>query len=65
MALANTAFALDYDKWEATLSSGDCTSFHKGDRVVLELRLVDSDGLVKVHREGETAGYYTFAVAID
>jgi hypothetical protein len=65
IALANVALTLDYNKWRAALASGDCTTFHKGDRVVLELWLVDTGGVVKIHRPGETASYYTFAVVID
>jgi hypothetical protein len=64
-ALTQAAIAMDTDQWQAVLSAGNCTRFYKGDRVVLELRLVDIEGIVKIHRQGETASYYAFAVAID
>jgi hypothetical protein len=63
-ALQRAADARDIAQWNKTLlMSDDCTTFHKNDRVVIEVK--PAGGLIKIRREGKTVGFYTLAAAVD
>jgi|SRR5579863_3375353 len=64
-ALIKSAMVNDLETWDATLRTGACTSFHKGERVVLDSQQVSVEGVVKIHRIGAAVAYYTFALVVD
>lgn len=63
--LISAAVLQDVETWDATLRSGFCTSFHRGDRVILDPQQIKVKGVIKIHRINAALGYFTFALVVD